>query len=602
VHDTGPLLQALVYFAAAALFVPIFQRIGLGSVLGYLVAGTAIGPWGLKLVTDPGAVSGVSELGIVLLMFLVGLELEPKRLWSLRRAIFGLGALQVAVTIAAGAGAAFAAGLAAAPALVVGMALAMSSTAISLQVLGERHLGATPAGRAAFAVSLFQDLAVIPLLLALSALAPQAGAHDAGFSGRQLLVALALIAGMVLAGRLALRPVLRWIAGTRMREIFIAFALFLIVGSALLTQLAGLSMALGAFVAGVLLAESEYRMELEVDIEPFKGLLLGLFFIAVGMSIDLGLIARSPWLVAGLALAAVVAKTIVLMALGRLFRLCREDGWVFAISLSQVGEFAFVLLSQASADRIVPAPVAALASAVVAVSMLATPLLFVAWERFVRPRYGTGRPQAADPIDERNPVIVAGMGRFGQIVARLLLGRQVPVTIIDHDPNQVELMRRFGFRAYYGDARRPDVLEAAGIAQARLLVLAMDDSDAVRDTAEHVRRTWPAVRLLARAYGRPEAVALARMDVPAVRETFGSALDAARQALTMLGEGAYAARQAAQHFRRHDEALFAAQLEAEGDDTRLIAAAEQGRRELARLLRRELPDAPDEDGSGGSPW
>lgn len=591
-HHTDYLLQALVYFGAAALFVPVFHKLGLGSVLGYLVAGAAIGPWGVRLVTDPTTVAQVSELGVVLLLFLVGLELNPQRLWSLRRAIFGLGALQVGLTIAAVTALAVLLGQSHRAAVVLGMAAAMSSTAIALQLLAERNLTKTEAGQSAFAVALFQDLSVIPLLLVLASLAPGAGA-EGGFSLLRLGQAVLVIGAMVLIGRLALRPVLRWIAAIGMREIFIAFALFLIVGSAWLTQAVGLSMALGSFVAGVLLADSEYRMELEVDIDPFKGLLLGLFFMAVGMSIDVGLILASPLRVAALALVVVVLKLAVLLLLAQLFRLSREDAWIFGLSISQVGEFAFVLLGPAAASGVLEPRLAALANAVVAVSMLSTPLLFLAFERWIRPRLSAVRQRAPDPIEERNPVIVAGVGRFGQIVARLLLGRGCTVTIIDHDPNQVDLLRRFGFRAHYGDAARPDVLEAAGIASTRLLVLAMDDPAAVRATARHVRERHPGVQILARVHGRLDAIELVREGVPIVRETFGASLQAAQAALVALGEHPYLARQAVEQFRRHDEALLREQAAIEGENEgRYLALANEGRDRLAALLAREQrPDA-----------
>ena len=584
--DHGFLIQSLTYLAAAALFVPVFQRIGLGSVLGYLVAGIAIGPWGLRLITDLETVSRVSELGVVMLMFLVGLELNPTRLWSLRRSIFGLGTLQVVITIVAVAVILRVLGLAWPAAWVLGMAAAMSSTAIALQILAERGLTSTPPGQSAFSVSLFQDLAVIPLLLGLSLLAPdQAGPEPIPW--RKIAVAIGMIAGMVVAGRWLLRPLLRWIATIRMREIFIAFALLLIVGSAFLTESVGLSMALGSFIAGVLLADSEYRMELEVDIDPFKGLLLGLFFIAVGMSIDIGLVLRSPVLVVALAIAAVALKWLVLRLLGRLFKLCREDGWLFALSLSQVGEFAFVLVTQAQSDRVLSAEQAGLANAVVAISMLTTPLLFLLYDRLIAPAYAQAGKREPDRIDERNAIIVAGMGRFGQITVRLLAARKIPVTIIDHDPNQIELIGRFGWRTYYGDARRPDVLRAAGIDQARLCVLAMDDPKAVLDTGRYIRSHFPQVQLLARARGRTDALELERAGIPAIRETFGSALEAAERALVVLGDDPETARRTAQRFREADAAGFQTQLAVIDDEEKLIALSDQGRRDLSRLLESE---------------
>jgi monovalent cation:proton antiporter-2 (CPA2) family protein len=598
-HDHGILIQALVYLASAALFVPLFKRLGLGSVLGYLVAGIAIGPWGLRLITESEVVRQVSEFGVVLLLFLVGLELNPERLWSLRRSIFGLGTLQVAATIGAIALAARGLGADWAPAWVFGMAAAMSSTAIALQILAERRQLNAPPGQAAFAVSLFQDLAVIPLLLVLALLAPEHGSTV--FSWEPILTAAALIAGMVAAGRLLLRPLLRVIAKVGMREIFIAFALLLIVGSAALTQSVGLSLGLGSFIAGVLLADSEYRMELEVDIDPFKGLLLGLFFIAVGMSIDIGLILAEPLKVFALAAAAVAIKFVVLRVLGGGFRLCREDGWVFGLALSQIGEFAFVLVAQAQSDRVLDAGQAALANAVVAVSMLSTPLLFVLYARFVAPRYARVDARAPDVIEERNAVIVAGMGRFGQMVVRLLTARGTPVTVIDHDPNQVEVIGRFGWRTYYGDARRPDVLEAAGIAQATLCVLAMDDPAAVLETARHLRHEHPGVQVIARARGRPDAYELERLGVQSVRETLGSALDAAERALRVLGEDAHSAHRTVETFRAHDQALFEAALALTDDDeAQLIALASQGRRELERLLATESGRAASEEANSTS--
>ena len=584
-HDHGFLIQALIYFSAAVLLVPLFAKLKLGAVLGYLVAGVVIGPWGFKLISDPQAVEKVSEFGVVLLLFLVGLELNPKRLWSLRKAIFGLGGLQVLVTILVVC-AAMLALLSWKPALAIAMAACLSSTAIAIQVLQERHLMSTQGGESAFAVALFQDLAVIPLLLVLSLLAPSSASTPA-FTWVNLLEAVALIAGMVLVGRLVLRPIFRLIASLEMREIFIAFTLVLIFGSALLTQAVGLSLALGSFVAGILLAESEYRMELEVDIEPFKGLLLGLFFIAVGMGIDVGLLLKSPLLVLALALAVVALKTLVLLGLAWSFKLCKSDAWVFALSLSQVGEFAFVMSNQAQRSAVFTSEQAALLNGVVALSMLSTPLLFLAYERFIMPRYNRLQAKSPDDIDEKNEVIIAGMGRFGQISARLLQARGIPLTMIDVDPNQVDAMRRFGWRAYYGDASRPDVLEAAGIREAALIILAMDDAEGVVKTAQYLKQHFPKVKVLARSRSRTEAIELRKLGVPEVRETFGSALMTARQALQMLGEGAYAARKAAFQFRDHDEAMMREQLGIGDDEEKLIAFSKRGRQDFANLVARE---------------
>lgn len=602
-HGTDFLLPALVYLAAALVMVPLFKRIGLGTVLGYLFAGVAIGPWGLGLVTDFAAVTQVSELGVVMLLFLVGLELEPKRLWALRRAIFGLGLLQVVLTTAAVTGLAVALGMPWNQGVVLGMACAMSSTAIALQVLAERGMVKTVPGESAFAVSLFQDLAVIPMLLLLSVLAPGGGARGEPFGWVEAGIALGLIATMVLGGRLLLRPALRIAANVGAREIFVALALLLVVGSAWLTQSVGLSMALGAFIAGVLLADSEYRMELEVDIEPFKGLLLGLFFMAVGMGIDFGLVLAQPGLVLLLALAAVTVKAVVLAVLASVFRLRTQDRWVFAIVLSHVGEFAFLLLASAQGFGILGARETALLTAAVALSMLSTPLLMVAYERFVAPRFTATGSREFDTIDEHNAVIVAGAGRFGQMVSRLLLGRGFSVTVIDHDPSQIDLMRRFSFRGFYGDASRPDVLESAGAGEARLLVLAIDDPQTVRRTVEHCRAHYPKLALIARARGRVDAYALAELGVPAVRETFGSALETAELALRALGHGAFQARSIVHRFRQHDEAQFTEQMAAQGDVEALKALARSSRAQLERLLADDAEDIAAARRSGkGSEW
>ena len=606
-HPSGFLLEALVYLAAAVVAVPLFQRAGLGSVLGYLVAGVVIGPAVLGLIPDVEAVARVSELGVVLLLFLIGLELNPQRLWSLRRSIFGLGALQVGVTIAVVALAVRAAGAGWPAAFVVGAAAAMSSTAIAMQLLAERNLMGTPAGQSAFSVALFQDLAVIPLMLAIGLLAPAEGGNARGaIDLRAVATAVALVAGLIVGGRLLLRPLLRTVAATGMREVFVACALLLVVGSAWLTSSVGLSLALGSFIAGVLLADSEYRMELEVDIDPFKGLLMGLFFMSVGMSVDLALIAAQPLRVAALALAVVGAKLAVLSALGRLFGLRRADRWLFALSISQVGEFAFVLSSVALAARLFAPAEAALFNAVVAASMLTTPVLLLAHARWVAPRHDRAGREAPPRIDERRPVIVAGVGRFGQIVARLLYATGRPPTVIDHDPDQIELLRQFGWRLHYGDVSRPDVLAAAGAAEARLLVLAIDDPAALLRTVRHVQQHYPRLAMLARARSRTDAYELAALGVPFVRETFGSALDAAEQALVAMGEPALAAHRAARKFRRHDEVLLREAFALRGDRDKLIALTARGRRDLEQLLRAErggggLRDPASGPGPGPGP-
>lgn len=578
------LTQALVYFGAAALIVPLFKRIGLGSVLGYLVAGILIGPYALGLIADPQTVLAFSELGIVFLLFLVGLELNPTRLWAMRKTIFGLGLLQVVVTIGVIAVLSKLTGLSWPIAVVCGMVAAMSSTAIALQVLGERSLVKTPAGESAFAVSLFQDLGVVPLMLILGLLSPAAEASSGLFNWQKIGIAIALIVGMILIGRFLLKPVLRMIAKTGMREIFIATAMLLIMGSALLTATAGLSMAMGAFLAGVLLADSEFRIELEVDIEPFKGLLLGLFFIAVGMSIDLQLIAAKPFLIVGLAITAVAIKFAILWLLAGRFKLCKADGWIFALSISQIGEFAFVLTSVAQTEKVLPKDMADLLNAVVAFSMLTTPLLFLLYGRYIEPRFAKSNTRPAEDFKEEQPVVIAGVGRFGQMVARVLQAKGVPVTLIDVDPNQLELLERFGWKTHYGDARRPDVLLAAGIDQAQLYVVAIDDPEAVLQTVQYVQSHYPNVKIIARARNRLQAFELTDLQVPAIRETFESSMSAAQLALELLGTPPDEAKRNVEDFRQYDQKMLLETASKRHDNKQLVAAAARSRQELANLL------------------
>ena len=577
----GFLQQALIYLAAGVIAVPLFRKAGLGSVLGYLIAGVAIGPWGLRLISDPQTVLQFSELGVVLLLFLIGLELNAQRVWALRRAIFGLGGVQVALTIAAVALIARALGQPLAIGLVAGMGIAMSSTAIGLASLGEKNLLQTPGGQASFAVLLFQDLAVIPLLLVIAVLAGEASE----FAWRDLAKAVGLIVALIAAGRLLVRPLLRFVAEARLREVFVGFSLLLVVGTALLMEWAHLSMALGAFLAGVMLADSEYRHELELDIDPFKGLLLGLFFIAVGMSIDLGLFLRSPHIVIAITLAIVLLKIAILYPVAQLFGYCnRADAGVFAVALSQGGEFAFVLFS--AAVPVLPAETAAVLNAAVAVSMLTTPFLFMAYERFL-----TRQPRAlraADAIAESNPVIVAGFGRFGQIIVRVLRGLGIEATVIDHDPGQIETVRRFGFKAYFGDATRMDLLESAGAARARLLFIAIDDPEAALQTVRRVRQRFPGLQLVVRARSRTEAFEYAEMGVSAVREVFGSALDAAGRGLGVLGYSEDEVARVLQRFREYDEAQIVQAAPHRNDLKALIELQQRGRRDIEQLLAAEV--------------
>jgi monovalent cation:proton antiporter-2 (CPA2) family protein len=579
---SGFLSQAFIYLAAAVLAVPLFKRFGLGSVLGYLIAGILIGPYALQLIPDPEHVLHFAEFGVVLLLFLVGLELEPEKVWELRKPLLGLGGLQVAGTMGLVMAVAVLAGLSWQVAAVAGAGIAMSSTAIGLASLEEKKLLGTQGGQASFAVLLFQDLSVIPLFMLLALIAP--AASNNGFDIWAIPKALAVIAVIVIASRTVLRPVMRIVAQTGMREIFFAFSLLLVIGVSMAVQSVGLSMALGTFLAGVLLAGSEYRYELRLDIEPIKGLLLGLFFIAVGMSVDVSLVAERPGTIVGLALLIVAAKAVILFGLGKLFKLHRRDALLMAVALSQIGEFAFVIFGVALSQSLLNKESYDLLNAVVAISMLVTPLLLLVYNRFVTRDCGE-RPREA--IEESNSVIIAGFGRFGQIIGRVLMANGISATLIDNDPNQVELTREFGWKCYYGDASRLDLLEEAGIAQARLFVIAVNDPSAAMAMARLVQERWPEVPIVVRARSRTDAYELRERGLHPVRETFHSSLEAARQALVALGESSSAAAKIIKHFERHDLEQFETAYKIRHDRQAVLDLSEQGRRDLKALLSSE---------------
>ena len=594
-HIPPLLLQGIIYLGAAVLAVPISKRIGLGSVLGYLLAGIAIGPWGLGLIGEVETVLHFAEFGVVMMLFLIGLELNLDKLMAMRMPIFGTGGLQVTLTVAAVLAIGLLFGVDWHLALVAGMGIAMSSTAIAVQTLVERGALVQPAGQAGFAVLLLQDIAIVPLLLLLAVLAPNAMAPQMDWPS--VAKAVGLIALIVVGGQRLLRPLLRYIANTGLREIFIAFALFLILGVALVMQSVGLSMGLGAFIAGVLLADSEYRQELELDIEPFKGLLLGLFFIAVGMSVNLGLVWQQPLFILGLALGLVALKIALLYPLARFFGQARADAWLFALTLSQIGEFAFVLFSAAAQQQLLDTYSAGVLNAVVALSMLTTPLLMLAYGWFAR-RNLNRETRPYDVVETQRPVIIGGFGRVGQVITRLLNGIGIPPTVIEHDPNQIEVVRQFGFKAYYGDITRPDVLRAAGIAQARLLVLAIDDPEAALRTARWVRQHYPHVRMLARVRNRTHAFDYIDLEIGAVRETFFSSLRLGEMTLRELGFGPLQAHRTVRRFRKHDEAMLRESHPMRHDLQQMVAHSHRSREDLARLLRQELGKSASGDAEG----
>ncbi len=558
-------LHAFIYLAAAVISVPLAKRLGLGSVLGYLLAGIVIGPFGFALVgTADGDIMHVAEFGVVMMLFVIGLELRPALLWQMRGPIIGLGGGQVVGTAVVVALIAIWLGVSWQVAVAIGCIIAMSSTAIVLQLLNEKNLMKTAGGKASFAVLLFQDIAVIPILALLPLLAtfaPVGGAHHSGNAITELpawqyaLVVLAAVAAVIVAGRYLLGPFFRYIAATHLREMFTVTALLLVVGIALLMQNVGLSPALGAFLAGVVLADSEYRHQLEADIEPFKGLLLGLFFISVGAGIDFALIVGRPTTVALLVGGVLVAKFAVLLAVSRYSRLEPTQRYLFAFALAQGGEFAFVLCAFATQNGVLTTDIANLLIATVALTMAAAPIMMMLNERLVQTRFATVLPEREpDEIDERdNPVIVAGVGRFGHIVARLLRMNGFGTTVLDYDADQVETLGRFGIKSYYGDATRLDLLRTAGIERAQLLVVAIDHEEQALRIVDLVKENYPQLRILARATTRQHAYEFLRRGVENVyRETFGSAVDLSVDALRTLGLPEQRAQRAAQIFREHE--------------------------------------------------
>ncbi len=595
-HDV--LVNALVYLAAAVVAVPIAKRLGLGAVLGYLLAGIAIGPWGLGLIREVETILHFSEFGVVLLLFVIGLELEPQRLWSLRRSIFGWGSAQVAGVTIPLALVAVLLGVDWKAALIAALGLSLSSTAIALTTMQERNLIPTPAGQAGFSILLFQDIAAIPMI----ALVPLLGVADSHAAGGWLaaLKAAAVIAGLVVAGRFLVRPVLRFIARTGMREIFTAFALLLVISISLLMAYAGMSMALGAFMAGVLLADSEYRHALETDLEPFKGLLLGLFFIAVGMSVDFGVFLAEPLRILLIAAGFLAIKLVSLWLLARAFGMAGRQRVLFAFLLSQGGEFAFVVFGAAAAARVFDPATSSLLVVVVALSMVATPLLLILYDRVLEPRWQGRRQRAADTIEENaGHVIIAGFGRFGQIVGRLLHANQVPLTMLDHDPDNVDTLRQFGFKVFYGDATRTDLLHAAGAARARALVLAVDGIEDSLKLAAAVRAEFPGLTILARARNVTHYYELMDLGVTVIeRETFDSALMLGRRAMEELGFGAYLARQAAMRFREHNLKSVLEVYPYYKDREQYVSMARRAREELHAMFERDFVAMRDEDEAG----
>ncbi|WP_420546797.1 monovalent cation:proton antiporter-2 (CPA2) family protein [Curvivirga sp.] len=604
------LQDAFIYLLAAVVAVPIANRLGLGSVLGYLLAGIVIGPLLGFIGAETEEVKHFAEFGVVMMLFLVGLELQPMMLWRMRTRLLGLGGMQVGITLGLITAIAIFFGLPWQTALAVGMTLALSSTAIVLQTLTEKGLMQTPGGQSSFSVLLFQDIAVIPMLaviplLAVNEFAPvveNMSSHGDGplehVSGwtRTLLV-LGVVAAIIAAGRYFIRPVFRFIAEAKLREIFTAAALLLVIGIALLMDLVGLSPALGTFLAGVVLSSSEYRHELESDIEPFKGLLLGLFFISVGAGIDFELLFRSPILILGMAAALILLKMLVLLFLARRFKLPFIDAWLFGLGLAQAGEFGFVLFGFAKANGIIPNEIVNTLMLVIAITMLFTPLLFIIHERVVArvALKHSIEDRDNDEIEVQNKVILAGVGRFGQVIARLLLTNGYQVTVLDHDPQLIEQMGKTGIKTYYGDPTRPDLLHAAGVEDAELFIAAVDSPESQTILVKNVVKANPNCRIIARAYGRHHVYELENAGAHIIiREMFESALTAGRYALIELGHHAFRAAQKARAFRRHDRQtldLLREHWSMEGDNQNYIDVMRIQGEELYEIMQADVSEA-----------
>ena len=603
-HTPAWLINSFIYLSAAVIAVPLSKALGLGSIIGYLVAGLAIGPWGLGLVSNVTDILHFAEFGVVLMLFLVGLELEPKRLWSLRRPIFGWGSAQVLACVAVLFLGFYALGHWAPTvfggwqiALVAALGLALSSTAIALQVMADRNMLPTSSGQAGFSILLFQDVAAIPILALVPLLGAQMGASSdlneaAGAASRWIEAAkiIGVIAGIVIGGRLLLRPLFRWIARSNTPEIFTAASLLLVVGIAALMQLVGLSMALGAFLAGVLLAESEYRRELETDIEPFKGLLLGLFFIAVGMSIDIGVILASPGLMAVMVLGFMAIKGAVIYTLAKLMGLPYQDRPVFTLLLAQGGEFAFVVFQAATGAKVIPPETSSLLIGAVAVSMLLSPLILVAIDKLLLPRFANCGVEKPDEISEQQeaPIVIAGFGRYGQIIGRLLIAQGYKCTVLDHDAEMIEAARSFGYRVFYGDATRLDLLRTAGAASAKILVIAVDDKEQSLKIADTAIEHFPKLQIIARARDVTHWHELRDRGVMRVqREMFESSLSSGASAMEALGHKPEQIDASIIKFREHNLALFETMHPHYKDRAKLIATVKRGREQLEEQMAQE---------------
>lgn len=578
--------QILVFIGSAIILVPIFQRLRFGSVLGYLMAGIIVGPYGLKLIHDAEHVSHFSEFGVVFLLFMIGLEIRLGKLWSMRKHLFGLGGTQVVSATAIFALIGFLVGLEMVPALILGFALSLSSTAFALQTLNERNQFNTEFGRSSFSILLMQDLAAIPALAFIPLAAT--GATKSQMTWMTAVYVVLIVGFLVLASRYLIRPAFRIIAATRTREIFTAATLFIVMGVAALMQQVGLSAALGTFLAGVLMADSEYRHEIEADLEPFKSLLMGLFFISVGMGVSLPTIAAQPGLVIGLSVAYLFIKALLIFSSGKLFGLSTENSKMMALTIAQGGEFAFVIFGMATQFSLANSETIVILTAVITISMALSPVMNVINDKLTLIRRNNQQPNYDQIQGEHPDVIIAGLGRFGQIFGRILRAQGIPFVAIDHDSEQIEQLRRFGNKVYYGDSVRLDILEAAGAHKAKYFVLAIDDVEASIETAKTIVEHFPNLKVFARARNRAHTFDLMALGVKHIkRETLDSSLNFVRDLFVEMGMPVTKAMDITERFREHDEIMLAEQFKVRHDDDSFISVSKQGAAQFAQVLSQD---------------
>ena len=614
---TGYFVQAFIYLCAAVIAVPLAKRLGLGSVLGYLIAGVIIGPAIGLVGQETATIQHFAEFGVVMMLFLVGLELEPKMLWNMRNKLIGLGGLQVSLTVIAIMIIALLFNQQWSVALTIGLIFSLSSTAIVLQTFNEKGLTKTEGARSAFSALLFQDIAVIPMLALIPLLAlPELvevteSLQQVADNHKELslvadlpnwlaaLVILGAIAAVVVGGHFVNRPLFRFVASSRLREIFTAAALMHVIGIAALMSLVGLSPALGTFLAGVVLANSEFRHELESNIEPFKGLLLGLFFITVGAGINFTIFAENWGGIIAMTFGVILLKALILYGLARLFKIGGGARWLFTLSLAQAGEFGFVLLSYSQQNDVIPNNISQILALVVALSMFLTPGLFILFDKVISPRFQQSKNEReADEIDDTGQVIIAGVGRFGQIVNRLLTANGFKTVVLDHAAGQVDVLRQINIKSFYGDATKPDLLHTAGIEESRLIVIAIDDRQRACDLVQYVKHTYPHVKILARAFDRSHAYELENMGADIiVSETYFSALELGTEALKLLGIHPFAAAQKRQYFVRteelHKEQMFQT-WKSNTEDNKYAANYRELFMALERTLGQGMQSDPDD--------